>query len=43
MANQQHLDILATGIEAWNQWRQETPHIQPDLINADLAEPNFAH
>jgi hypothetical protein len=22
MANQEHLDILAKGVEAWNAWRQ---------------------
>src|SRR5712691_5650373 len=36
MANQDHLDILKQGVEAWNQWREEHAGIQPDLRRADL-------
>ena len=36
MANEEHLDILRQGVEAWNQWRKEHPNIQPDLASADL-------
>ena len=36
MANQEHLDILKQGVEAWNQWREEHAGIQPDLRRADL-------
>lgn len=31
MANEQHLEILKKGVEAWNQWRKQNPEIQPDL------------
>jgi len=37
MANQEHLDILKQGVEAWNQWREEHPEIRPDLSYADLS------
>lgn len=37
MANQEHLDILAKGVEAWNAWREANPVVKPDLIEADLA------
>ena len=37
MANQEHLDILKQGVEAWNKWREEHLEIQPDLRDADLT------
>jgi hypothetical protein len=40
MANQEQLDILKQGVEAWNQWREEHPDIRPDLSGSDL---NNAH
>lgn len=36
MANQEHLDILMQGVEAWNTWRKEHPNVIPDLSNAYL-------
>lgn len=36
MANREQLDILKQGVQAWNQWREEHPNIDPDLIDADL-------
>ena len=36
MANEEHLEILQKGVEAWNQWREKRPWFQPDLSNADL-------
>jgi uncharacterized protein YjbI with pentapeptide repeats len=38
MANQEHLDILAKGVAAWNDWRKENPQIDPDLGKANLRE-----
>ncbi len=38
MANQEHLDILKQGVEAWNKWREEHPDVKPDLIGADLRK-----
>src|SRR5258708_1402428 len=36
MANQEHLDILSQGVDAWNKWRKEHPDIRPDLSGAML-------
>ncbi len=40
MANQEHLDILANGVEAWNEWRKGNPTIQPGVrkfcLNGEL-------
>ncbi|MBZ0320942.1 MAG: pentapeptide repeat-containing protein [Anaerolineae bacterium] len=37
MANEEHLAILRRGVEAWNQWMAENPHVRPDLMGADLT------
>jgi uncharacterized protein YjbI with pentapeptide repeats len=37
VANEEHLARLKEGAEAWNQWRDENPMIQPDLSRADLT------
>ena len=37
MANQEHLDILAKGVEAWNAWRKEHSNAHPDLAGARLV------
>ena len=31
MANPRHLKILEQGVEAWNEWREKKPKIEPDL------------
>ena len=36
MANQEHLNILAKGVETWNAWRQENPNVVPDLPGAHV-------
>lgn len=36
MAKTEHLDKLKQGVDAWNQWRQNYPDIQPDLSEAHL-------
>jgi uncharacterized protein YjbI with pentapeptide repeats len=36
MPNQDHLDILHQGSQAWNKWRYQNPEIRPDLSAADL-------
>jgi uncharacterized protein YjbI with pentapeptide repeats len=41
MANNEHLNILKQGINAWNQWRKENPGVQPDLSAAILSEPDL--
>jgi uncharacterized protein YjbI with pentapeptide repeats len=37
MANQEHLEILAKGVEAWNEWRSRNSATVPDLVQADLV------
>ena len=40
MTNQEHLEILRKGVEAWNRWRAENPVI-PNLQEADLRGANL--
>ena len=47
MANEEHLQILKQGVDAWNQWRKENPKIMPDLsrtslIGTDLRRANLS-
>lgn len=37
MANKEHLAILGTGVDVWNQWRKEHPGIFPNLRKANLS------
>lgn len=37
MANQEHVDLLKQGVEAWNLWRDEYPEIEPCLRFANLS------
>jgi hypothetical protein len=37
MANQEHLDILAKGVAAWNAWRAFNVGVEPDLSGANLG------
>jgi hypothetical protein len=37
MANQEHLDILAKGVKAWNEWRTRLFDSRPDLSHANLS------
>ena len=41
MANQEHRDILAKGVAAWNQWREENPDLVPDLEHARMSGANL--
>ena len=46
MANEQHVELVKKGPEAWNQWREENPDASIDLSEADLrglalAKVNF--
>lgn len=36
MANQQHLEILHSGPEKWNEWRMQNPELKPDLSGLHL-------
>src|SRR6266487_1799402 len=42
MANQEHVEILKQGVEAWNRWRVINPWTQPDLNGADLSRINLS-
>jgi uncharacterized protein YjbI with pentapeptide repeats len=37
MANEAHLARLKQGMDGWNQWRDESREIRPDLRKADLT------
>lgn len=41
MANPDHLAKLKRGVEAWNEWRSETPDIQVDLSQEVLDKVNL--
>jgi hypothetical protein len=48
LANPEHLAKLKEGVAAWNQWRQQTHTLQPDLSGANLSrahleEANFQY
>ena len=42
MVNEEYLKIIKQGVEPWNQWRRENPHIQPDLREVDLRSEILA-
>lgn len=37
MANEQHLNKLEQGVNAWNYWREQNPQERPDLTEANLS------
>lgn len=41
MANQEHLEILKQGVEAWNTWRAEHPNVETDFKEATLREADL--
>ncbi|MCK6618842.1 MAG: pentapeptide repeat-containing protein [Cyclobacteriaceae bacterium] len=41
MANPEHLHHLRSGVDAWNNWREENYKIKPDLSYADLRDVEF--
>src|SRR5258706_318055 len=42
MANDEHVALLKKGVAAWNAWREENPHISPDLTKANLSKANLS-
>ncbi|MCK9688903.1 pentapeptide repeat-containing protein [Scleromatobacter humisilvae] len=42
MANPQHLKLLKEGTSTWNEWRESSPEIVPDLSNAAITGLEFA-
>jgi uncharacterized protein YjbI with pentapeptide repeats len=43
IAYQEHLDILARGVEAWNNWRGQNPDNHPDLSGVDPSDADLNH
>jgi Pentapeptide repeats (8 copies) len=43
MANQEQLDLLKLGVDAWNRWREKHLDIHPDLIEVDLSEADLSY
>jgi hypothetical protein len=43
MANEEHVEILRQGVEAWNKWRKENPLAEPDLRRTNLAGISLVH
>ena len=41
MANKKQLQILRSGVEAWNAWREENPGVKIDLSGAELCGANL--
>jgi uncharacterized protein YjbI with pentapeptide repeats len=37
MANEEHLQIIRQGVDAWNAWREKNPQLRPDLFEANLS------
>lgn len=42
MANAEHLEILKSGVEKWNKWREENASVVPDLSRANLSNFNLS-
>jgi uncharacterized protein YjbI with pentapeptide repeats len=42
MADDEHIAQLMKGVTAWNAWRDENPHIRPDLSDATLVGMNLS-
>jgi hypothetical protein len=42
MANPEHLEVLKSGVDEWNQWREAHSDIRPDLFEADLSGANLS-
>ena len=41
MANEEHLEILKQGVDAWNEWRRENPEVKLDLRGGDLRRADL--
>jgi hypothetical protein len=41
MANQEHLDTLKQGVDAWNAWRKQHLKVYPDLRGVYLSEADL--
>ena len=43
MANPEHIALVKTGSECWNQWRRDHPDIVPDLRVAHLRHARLCN
>ncbi len=41
MANEDHVKLLKSGVETWNEWREQLPNVVPDFFQANLAEEDL--
>jgi uncharacterized protein YjbI with pentapeptide repeats len=41
VSNEEHLEILKQGVDAWNKWREENLDIRPDLSEAYLSRADL--
>lgn len=41
MENQEHVDLLRQGVRQWNEWRERTQQLHPDLGGADLSRADL--
>jgi len=42
MANEEQLELIKQGTNAWNKWREEHANTRPDLIEANLGAGNLS-
>ncbi|HTI09182.1 MAG TPA: toll/interleukin-1 receptor domain-containing protein [Puia sp.] len=42
MSNQDHFNILRSGVKEWNEWRKSVPGIRPNLEGFDLSDLNLS-
>ena len=42
MANEEQLELIKQGTNAWNKWREEHANTRPDLIEANLGAANLS-
>jgi TIR domain/Pentapeptide repeats (8 copies) len=42
MANDEHVEMLKKGVDAWNAWRDENPNVLPDLSGESLLKANLS-
>jgi hypothetical protein len=41
MPNQNHYELLKSGVDDWNKWRKRSQSTMPDLVNAILDGVNL--
>ena len=41
MGNEEQVELLRLGVEAWNEWRRNQPDVRPDLSHADFARADL--